>query len=139
MISQDKLDFIYHELAEWAKVVDTRLKKQFAKRKIGFSDELFRSLHYEVFKAASGNDGEFRLSFLEYGRMLDMGAGRGAQHSIKENRKAYRRVSDHHIRQPKKWYSPTAYGSLNRLIGSLVNGYADGTLNLLKNNLSEAA
>lgn len=131
-----KLEFIYHELEDWAKYVDGKLRAEFTKKKIGFSEELLRSLHYEVFNASGGNDGEFRLSFLEYGRMLDMGAGRERKHSISGNRNAYRKVSDNKIRKPKKWYSPTTYGSLNRLIGTLVNGYQHAAIDSIKNSLS---
>ena len=135
-MDQSKLDFIYQELSEWAQVVDSRLRQQFAKRNIGVTDELIRSLHYEVFQSSAGNDGEFRLSFLEYGRMLDMGVGRTGSQSISSNRNKYLKSGAHKIRKPKKWYSPTAYGSLNRLIGTLVNGYVEATMGSIKTNIS---
>ena len=134
-MDQNKLDFIFHELSDWAQYVDGKLRAQFSKKNIGVTDELIRSLHYEVFKSSGGNDGEFRLSFLEYGRMLDMGVGRAASHSISSNRNKYLREGAHKIRKPKKWYSPTTYGSLNRLIGTLVNGYAEVTLGTIKTSM----
>ena len=135
-MEQAKLDFINEELYEWADWIDKKLREKFSQMDIGFSDELINSLSYQVFNSAGLNDGAYELSFLEYGRMVDMGAGRKASETIAGNRKAYRKVSEQKIRKAKKWYSKTTYGGLNRLINGLVNGYQDASLNSLKDNLT---
>ncbi len=128
-----QLEFIASELEDWSKWVDKKLHEQFKRLNIGVTHELERSLHYQVFKAASGSDGAYKLSFLEYGRMLDMNVGRGRSHSITGNRKKYKSAT------VKRWYSRTTYGATNRLIGSLVNGYVAATMATIKNPLSQAA
>ena len=136
-MDSDKLKFIEEELQEWADWIDNKLREKFSKLDIGVTEELINSLSYQVFNKSGINDGKYQLSVLEYGRMLDMGAGRKSAHKISENRDAFKKASENKIRKPKKWYGKTTYGGLNRLINSFVNGYQPAILNTLKENLSQ--
>lgn len=130
-MDQRKLDFIQDELQAWAKEVEERLAKAMASKKIGITDDLLRSLSYQVFTASGNNQGEYRLSFLEYGRMVDMNVGRGRKiESIRGNRRIIKGVRD------KKFYSKTSYGMLNRLIANLVSNYQEQTIETIKSNLT---
>lgn len=135
-MDQDKLNFINEELEEWARWIDGKLREKFQKMKIGVTEELINSLAYQVFNSSGLNDGEYQLSFLEYGRMVDMGAGRGSKHSITDNAKAYRDAGEKKMRKPKKFYSKTTYGGLNRLMNSIINGYQPAIIDTLKESIT---
>ncbi len=131
----EKLQFIEDELQNWAQWIDQQLREKFDKLDIGYTNDLINSLAYQVFNQSGLNDGEYQLSYLEYGRMVDMGAGRGSSHRIEGNRRAFKAASDQKVRKPKKWYAKTTYGGLNRLINALINGYQPAIINTLKENL----
>ncbi len=132
-MDQAKLDFISDELNAWADEVDKELKKALERMNIGVTDDLYKSLLFQVIRSTAGHDGRYILSFHEYGRFVDMGTGRGgrgkATESIKNNRKAWLG------RKPKKFYSKTTYGMLNRLIESLVYSYQEASVLGLKSAL----
>lgn len=92
-------------------------------KNIRVSDELLQSLHHKVNQ--SGNDWVLNVSFMQYGRFLEI-----RKHKI--NRKTEKPVNTnvvlwgHKENRLKKrgkdvdWYSKNAFGSLNRLIGILM-------------------
>ena len=130
-MNQAKLDFIDDELNDWGELVDQELRKALTRMGIGVTDELYQSISYQVAKAAAGHDGRYNLSFNEYGRMRDMGVGRGYKlawlpQTTVRNRKKW--VG----RKPKTYYSRTVYGMINRLIESLLYGYQVETSNVVK-------
>lgn len=129
-MDQSKNDFIQYELQEWAKEVEAALQKSFSVKNIGVTDDLLRSLSYQVFNASGKNQGQYKLSFLEYGRMVDMNVGKGRKiETIKSNRRIIKGSRD------KKFYSKTTYGKLGRLIGNLVNNYQEQAIQTIKENL----
>jgi len=129
-MNQDKLNFIYDELTNIAKEIHERMQKAMLEKKIGITEELLKSLSYQVFKASGSSDGRYELSFLEYGRMLDMNVGRARKiESIKTNRRIIVGARD------KKFYSKPAYGKISRLISNLVNGYQEQSIATIKDNL----
>lgn len=132
-MSEARFNFISESLNDWAGVVDERLKATLQRMGIGITDELYNSLLFQLIRATSGHDGRYMLSFNEYGRMVDMGTGKGgrgmAVESMKKNRKAWEG------RKPKKFYSKTVYGALNRLIEQLVYGYQEATAETVKTAL----
>ncbi len=132
----EKLKFINDELEEWALWIDGRLREKFQKMKIGVTDELLRSLSYQVFNSSGLNDGEYQLSFLEYGRMVDMGSSRGVKHGIAENARAYRKAGEQKMRKAKKFYSRTTYGGISRLMNSIINGYQPAIAETIKEGMT---
>lgn len=135
-MDQNKIEFVHDELMHWAEWIEKKLKEKFVTMKIGVTDELLKSLSFEVLESAGLNDGQYKLSFLEYGRFLDMGVGSLSKETISGNREAFKKASDTKIRRPKKWYGKTAYGGLNRLINSLVNGYQEEIVQTVKSQLA---
>ena len=86
---------------------------------IGESDELRNSLKTSIKRLAQGYlEGE--ITFLERGRFVDMGSGRGysfgrstrGDHDLQEGRHKKGR-------KPKKWYGKVFYGRLNDLQGAV--------------------
>ena len=100
------------------------------------------SLAYQV--AQEGNGAVSKLSFHEYLRMVDMGAGRG--HPLgglkntlvqlqSRNKSGFAQSKDN-IRKPKTFlYSKLAYGKLVGLQNQLLYGYTEEAINLLKKEL----
>lgn len=123
-------EFLAHELNEWAKLVDERLKAQLDKKGIGISESLRRSLAYRI--AAFGFKGKYSGIFNESGRMVDMGAGRKPKGLQSEaNKLATIERAKGGKRHAKKWYSKTMYGMLNNLIYRIANNYSDFVVNTI--------
>lgn len=125
-----KVDFIEDELSKWAVVVDQKVRAAVAANKIGVTNAGLRSIAYQVFRSTTGNDGKYQLSFNEYLRMVDMGTGRGGRGKRTETLEGNRKKWEG--RKPKKFYSKTAYGSLNNLILNLLNNYQESTAETIK-------
>ncbi len=122
-------EFIQHELAEWAQLVDERLKAALNKKDVGISDEMRKSLAFRIAAAAGTHRGQYKLIFHEYGRFVDMGKGRLPKGLETMSRK---QAILNKGRKPKKWYSKTFYGSLNNLIERLVKNYSAFVVKHLK-------
>lgn len=124
-----QLAFMQRELAEWAIIVELELKKAMHAKNIEVTGDLENSLTYKVFQAAGGNSGHYQLSFLEYGRFVDMGKGRIAKlETISNNTRRLKK------RKPEKWYAKTAYGLIyGNLIRRLQNNYSDAIIYTIKN------
>lgn len=127
-----KLEFINDELSAWAAEVDAELKKALTRMNIGVTDDLYRSLLYQVMRASGSFDGQYQLSFHEYGRFVDMGTGRGGRAKYESMAGNRRKLVG---RKPKKFYSKTTYGMLNRLIESIAYGYQEATADTVKEAL----
>ena len=119
-----KLDFINETLTDWAKGVNKSLIKQLNKQKIHHTRALITSLSFQVFKASTGHQGKYQLTFQEYGRFIDIGVGKGVKiESIKGNTGI---IGGKKIRKQKKWYSKTIYKAIyGGLIKGLVTNYRE--------------
>ena len=84
-----------------------------------------------------GAGGEAVLLFKEYGRYLDMGVNKyNPLGGVKQIGVALQNASDKNKgMKPRKIYSPVAYGKLNGLMGDLLYGYTEETIQALKNEL----
>lgn len=122
-----KLSFIHRCVKQYVEDVVVAMDRTIRKNGVIQSGALQRSLS----EAADENVG--KLIFLEYGRFVDMGVGRGkrladvAADTSKLGKKARKR---------KKIYSPIAYGKLNGLMGDLMYGLTEETIAQIKNELS---
>jgi hypothetical protein len=119
---QFEKEFIAHELEIWGDYVEQKMREALNSLDVGYSDELLRSLSHTVVAANANHKGRYEQRFMEYGRFVDMGAGRGLQTEANKQRALRRKKAKG--RKPKKWYSKTFYGSLNKLIGALSRNYA---------------
>jgi len=111
---------------------------------IGVTGEGLQSLAYQV--AQSGEGAVSKLSFHEYLRMVDMGAGRG--HPLgglkstlvtlqASNKSGFAQTKDN-VRKPKTFlYSKTAYGNLTGLQNELLYGYTEEAIATLKEELAK--
>lgn len=115
---QNEQAFIAQEIDKWAEHVADLVLEAIRKRKIKVSSALEKSIRGQ----AKNHIGE--LIFRQYGRFVDMGAGRGYQkgvEKISENRRRLTRTG----RTPKKFYSKISYGTLSGLMRDLLNTYSE--------------
>lgn len=115
---QNEEAFIAQVIQDWSERLTDLVLAALKKKKLGITEALEKSVRTQ----ARQNVGE--LIFRSYGRMVDMGAGRGYNkgvEKISENRRRLTRKG----RTPQKFYSKTAYGTLSGLMRDLVNTYSD--------------
>ena len=113
---------------------ETELKRAIARMKIMDTDSLHKSVSYKSSRAGSGHQGSVEIIFKEYGRRVDMGAGKGR--SLQTNRD--RRIEKMTVkgkRKPRKFYSKTAYGLITPLINDLQYGYTEEVKQKIKQSL----
>jgi len=104
---------------QWMSKNEKIFQQEITDKKIGDSEQLIKSFHYEIIKLADGYlKGEH--SFMTRGRFVDMGVGRGHPASgigSRGDKGSWSRGRSGRI--PKKWYSPALYGRLNDLMGAV--------------------
>lgn len=118
------------------------MRAEMRRLKIGVTDEGYNSMAYKVFQ--TGNSGAYsNLSFNEYLRMVDMGAGRGhpigslsaVGVSLQASKKQGLSFVKDKTRKPKKIYAKIVYGKLPHLTGKLLYGFTDEAIAELKAEL----
>lgn len=137
-----KLTFIQQSLTKYMEDVIATMKIAAKRLNIGVTNEAINSLAYTaVQQGAEG--GIAKLSFEDVLRFVDMGVGRGhplgglkavrvALQSSKQ--KGIAQIRDKG-RKPKKVYSKIAYGKLTWLENTLLHGYTEETIAMLKQQM----
>ncbi|MEI8366067.1 MAG: hypothetical protein WCF65_06585, partial [Parachlamydiaceae bacterium] len=97
-------------------------------KNIRVSDELLESLHYKVTRR--GNDWVLNVSFLMYGRFLEIRSSklkRKRKDEVNTNSLIWGHKQNSMKKRPKNvdWYSKNAFGAMNRLIGILMYELGD--------------
>jgi hypothetical protein len=134
--------FMAQSLHQYNTDVITGIRAAARKAGVGVTDEGVNSLAYQVFKSDNPRS---ELSFNEYLRMVDMGAGRGhpiggitaTRAALKNNLLKGTGVVQQKdtVRRPKKIYSKVAYGKLTWLQNKLLYGFTEETIEQLKTEL----
>jgi hypothetical protein len=138
-----KQQFIARALVTFNTRVVAQIRIAAKRAGVGVTNDAVNSLAFKVFQNGVGAGST--LSFKEYLRMVDMGAGRGhplgglklISISLKaQNKIGFSQVKDN-IRKPKKIYSKIAYGNLTGLTNELLYGYTEQAIATLKEELSQ--
>ncbi len=138
-MSDIKLHFVHRCVRNYVDDVVAAMDRSIGRRKIVDTNALRSSLKNTAEATNSGAIG--KLIFLEYGRYIDMGVGRGRklgggidalQEAIISTGGADRKKRGI---KPRKFYSPIAYGKLNGLIEDIAYGLTDETIAIIKNEL----
>lgn len=138
MATSLKTTFILKALAEYNESVIQTMRAQMRKLKVGVTDDGYNSFAYRVIQSGDGAYSE--LTFKEYLRMVDMGAGKGhplgglSAVTVELQASKTRGLSlvKDKVRQPKKIYAKIAYGKLSYLQGKLLNGFTEEAIAALK-------
>jgi hypothetical protein len=133
--------FIMQSVTAYMEDLVPTLRRNMAKMKIGVTNEGINSFAYNV--AAQGDGAVGKLSFKEYLRMVDMGAGKGhplgGLVTMKQTLKTMHLPGivqkKDMVRKPKKFYSRPVYGKLNYLESKLMFGLTDEVKETLKSQL----
>lgn len=134
-----KQTFILQNVQQYLRDVKSIMEISIARKKAIDTAELLKSITSRARANGGGATGE--LLFKEYGRMVDMGAGRGHPlgglkattvnlQSRKQSGKVF--VKDN-TRKPKKIYASVAYGRLIYLSNRLLYGYTEAAIAALQN------
>lgn len=137
-----KITFIQRAVQRYAEDVIRAMDNKMQRMKVMDTSALRESLDSIVSGNESGNV-IGKLLFLQYGRFIDMGVGRGnpiggnvqeLQNRIlsSEGRDRFKNKGP---RKPRKIYSPIAYGKLNGLIEDIAYGFTQETINTIKKEL----
>jgi hypothetical protein len=127
----NKRNFVEEQLNWWSDYVADLVIRALIRRKINITADLVNSVRGQ----AQNDVGQ--LIFTTYGRMVDMGAGRGYRKGIQSlsHTRETLMLGRNAGRKPKKFYSPIAYGTLNRLIQRIVSEYQESIIYGLKKPL----
>jgi hypothetical protein len=122
-------------VSDWTKRTETLLKSQIKKLNIGVTDELYESIKGKVIE--KGMDMiQSDFSFLQEGRFVDMGVGRGRKiESQKGNGEIISGINKG-ARKPKKWYSKTFFGRLYALQGVMGANISEQAVGAVLNPLN---
>lgn len=134
-----KLAFVRKALEDYSRRVVEAMRRELVRRNIQVTGDLLKSLSYKVYQQSA--DGNTNIDFAEWGRMVDMGVGRGHPlGGLKATKEVLQAKAGKGgmIRTPKKFYSPIAYGNLNGLIGDIAYGFTEETIAQLKQELNNA-
>lgn len=100
----------------WAKMMVTIWQDKIAQLKIRDTGELFASFQIEVVAQSNGDVDKIVHSYLYYGRMVDMGVGRGITKS---------QVDKDSGRKAKPWYNKAYFHSIKVLTEKRVELYGE--------------
>ena len=115
-------------LRRWLEGTEEALLYEIGRKRIGISRELRNTLKADISKLGSLLRSE--VAFLDRGRFVDMGVGRGQKVAqLSQRPKSLR------SRRPKPFYSPTVYGRLDMLAGALGIEFSEQFLSSMKENL----
>ena len=136
-----KLTFQQRCLEQYMQMVKDAMKASARKNKVGITNEGVESIAYTAIQQGTSSLG--KLSFKEYLRMVDMGAGRGhplgglttMKITLSSSHKEGFGLKKDNTRKPKKIYSKVAYGKLTWLNNKLLYGYTEATIASLKKEL----
>ena len=124
-----KLSFIHRCVQNYVEEVVTAMDRSIRKKNVIRTGALKNSLSH------AANDNVGKLLFLEYGRFIDMGVGRGKRLSDVRAETSQLAGKQKKLRKRKKIYSPIAYGKLNGLMADLMYGLTDETISIIKTEL----
>jgi hypothetical protein len=122
----------------WADITIKRWRQRLVKLSAIQSNHLWQSFARDVIEQANGDIAKIVMTFLFYGRFIDMGVGRGTKvGGVRENA-ANRKIVGKMLgnrRKPKKWYSKTLAAEVMRLTEIMGKSYADGTGAIIKEGI----
>ena len=138
--SQEVLQFV----RDWASRTDKAVLKELDRLGVGVTDDLKHSVKSKVLELGAARLG-IEMAFLDYGRLVDMGAGPGSVkrgrtptvasivlkiENAATNRQLLTGKKQRKVRRPKKFYSRTVYARFNALLGIISGSLVEQALKL---------
>lgn len=107
----DKLQY----MDAWAKMMITIWQDKMIEKNIHDTGEMFQSFNTELHFQSNGDVGKIVHTYNYYGRMVDMGVGRGVKKGDVEDSG----------RKPKEWYGKSYYHSIKVLSEKMAELYGE--------------
>lgn len=106
------------------------LQNSIEEKGLRITDELLESLNYKVEKR--GNDYVLIVSFLSYGRAIEIGFFKSKR--LRREQKSKNQTDNIRRRKKKdtRFYAKNVYGSINRLLGRMSSEYTEQGIARLK-------
>ncbi len=119
----------------WADIVIENWLDRITKLNIGYHFNLERELTVSIRQNPGGLPSVVEFSFPFYGKMVDMGVGKGVKlEDVRSGAKDYSSGEGGHRRRPKKWYSKIFYSEVKKLSVILAEKYGKmGALAIVEN------
>lgn len=133
--TREDIEFLFQEevLSQHGEFVVDLLQDTLEEKNIIFEGNLHEILDYDTFKR--GVQRGLRISFFDYGRFIEIRKHKKqSKMDVNTNRLIWGIRENSMKKKPKDtdWYSKNVYGSLNRLIGVLMNEFSDHEIERLK-------
>lgn len=137
--TREDIEFLFQEevLSQHGEFLADLLQDTLEEKNIIYEGDLHDVLDYDTFKR--GQQRGLSLSFFDYGRFIEIRKHkRASKMDVNTNRDIWGIKENSMRKKPKDtdWYSKNVYGSLNRLIGVLMNEFSDHEIARLKRILS---
>jgi hypothetical protein len=133
--TREDIEFLFQEevLSKHGEFLADLLQDTLEEKGIIYEGDLHDVVDYETFKRGAKRG--FRLSFFDYGRFIEIRKHkRKSKMDVNTNRDIWG-IKENTMQRKSKdtdWYSKNVYGSLNRLIGVLMNEFSDQEIKRLK-------
>lgn len=133
--TREDIEFLFQEevLSQHGEFVVDLLQDTLEEKNIIFEGNLHEILDYDTFK--QGVQRGVRFSFFDYGRFIEIRKHKKkSKMDVNTNSLIWGIRENSMKKKPKDtdWYSKNVYGSLNRLIGVLMNEFSDHEIERLK-------
>lgn len=112
----------------WAAITIQRWEEKITTLGIGHDSILINSFTHQVISDSNGDPALISFAMEYYGRMVDMGVGRGVTLSDVGG--------NHHRRKPKPWYSKTLAREIHRLAEILAKAYGKKATMLIADTIN---
>jgi hypothetical protein len=129
-------------LEAWAGITLIRWWKKMRSMGIGDTGRLRQSLRYHVETSAGGENFKIEFFYAWYGKMVDMGVGKGTKLGGVSENKTSRRLEGRRSgnrRRAKTWKSPTFFAEVNTLNAILMQKYGRKTLLAIKEIVTQTS
>lgn len=118
----------------WGRYVIADLQKSIRNKNIGRTHSLISNLGYQ-YKPDGSGDGTVELHFNYYGKMLDMGVGKGRKiEDVKFNREVYRVIGQKN--KSNKWLSKVAFTQISALRHIMQEKFGEDAANIIKESIT---
>ena len=127
---------------DWAKITIARWEEKITQLRIGDSNTLINSFAHQVITDSAGNPDLIRFTFEYYGRMVDMGVGRGMPIGNRSTSQFWDAREDNgrlikKNRKPKPWYSKPFGREVHKLGELLAQAYGQRAVAIIVNQIEQ--
>jgi hypothetical protein len=118
---------INQTIADWAQITVERWEEKITQLGIGISGTLINSFTHQILTDSKGDPELIRFTFEYYGKMVEMGVGKGVPLAEVQNSN----------RKPKQWYSKTFAREMYKLSEHIAKAYGQRAVTLIVQEITQ--